>query len=597
MDKNTGTIIIGHANSYHDPGIAILWKDKVYAEAFERHTQCKQAIAQLLFEYSWKSFARALKKMGLSTIENVEIVMLSSWDMTDFSKMIPEQLPVKSLLDETGVGDAHFNWFQLYVMLSEPLFRASLAWFLTDGQPSLKTYVPNDPQPLAFIPENNISWQSKSIDHHLAHAANAVYTSTFTECMVVVADGAGEGHGISIYHFEHNEFRLFFRSTNILSLGLLYARVTQLCGFNPDIGEMWKVMGLAAYGKPHDGIYEFFTTRGRNYGKSEGNCIAFEDLFDLEKIVGGFRHHSNNDIMHAADLAHNFQRYFEDKIAELMEFAFRFNLSKNLAYSGGCALNSAANGRILARTGFERLHVPSAPGDEGNSLGIALQEKHGIRKEERKLQIMSPYLGSEMDIGKLEHVLSFGKTAYRRITDAALLCEEVARRLSEGQIIGWIQGQAEFGPRSLGNRSILADPRAANMKEKINSQVKFREWFRPFAPSILHEFGPAYFEDYQESPYMERTLRFRAEVHERVPAVVHVDGTGRLQTVKQEWNPLFHQLVTAFHKITGIPILLNTSLNVMGKPIIHSIDDAITVFYTTGLDCIVVGEYILMKKE
>jgi carbamoyltransferase len=158
-----------------------------------------------------------------------------------------------------------------------------------------------------------------------------------------------------------------------------------------------------------------------------------------------------------------------------------------------------------------------------------------------------------------------------------------------------MQGRAEFGPRALGNRSILADPRSPEMKDKINSRVKFREWYRPLAPAILHELGEEYFEDYQETPYMERTLRFRQEMRDRVPAVVHQDGTGRLQSVTEEGNPLFYKLIRAFYQKTGIPLLLNTSLNVMGKPIVHSVEDAITVFYTTGLDCLVIEDYVLTK--
>jgi carbamoyltransferase len=174
--------------------------------------------------------------------------------------------------------------------------------------------------------------------------------------------------------------------------------------------------------------------------------------------------------------------------------------------------------------------------------------------------------------------------------------EKAARLLAEGKIIGWVQGRAEFGPRALGNRSILADPRHADMKERINAAVKFREEFRPFAPSILHEHGDEYFLDYRESPYMERTLVFRGEVRERVPAVVHVDGTGRLQTVKREWNERFYELISAFHRITGVPLVLNTSFNIMGKPIIHSVEDAVATFYTTGLDALVIGDCLIEKS-
>jgi carbamoyltransferase len=175
------------------------------------------------------------------------------------------------------------------------------------------------------------------------------------------------------------------------------------------------------------------------------------------------------------------------------------------------------------------------------------------------------------------------------------IAEETARLLADGKLIGWVQGRAEFGPRALGNRSILADPRDPGMKAHINERVKFREDYRPFAPSILHEHGPEYFEDYRESPYMERALRFRPEAAARVPAVVHADGSGRLQTVKPAWNPRFHQLISAFHQLTGVPLLLNTSFNVMGKPIVHSVEDAVAVLMTTGLDALVIDDWLFAK--
>jgi carbamoyltransferase len=208
---------------------------------------------------------------------------------------------------------------------------------------------------------------------------------------------------------------------------------------------------------------------------------------------------------------------------------------------------------------------------------------------------MSPYLGTMIDIPKLEKILGFGGIRFKKAADETAVCREAAELLAEGNIIGWVQGRAEFGPRALGNRSILTDPRPADMKDKINKRVKFREVYRPLAPSILHEFGDEYFEDYQESPYMERTLVFRKEVRDKVPAVVHENGTGRLQTVKAEWNPLYHRLIRSFYEKTGIPLVLNTSFNVMGKPIMHSVEDAITVLYTTGLDYLIIGNYILYK--
>jgi carbamoyltransferase len=378
------------------------------------------------------------------------------------------------------------------------------------------------------------------------------------------------------------------------SLGLLFYRITYLCGFDPAEGEEWKVMGLAAYGRERPEIRKFFATRAQAYHGGAGGPLTESDFEDLVNLLGGIRRHSDPDVLQAADLARNFQDYFEDAVIQLARHAEGYGLSRNFAYTGGCALNSAANGRILAETGFERLHVPSAPGDDGNSLGAVLYHRHKILGEPRRPGIGSPYLGRAVDDGRgLEELLATTGLPHRRIAEEGELCRETARLLADGRIVGWMQGRAELGPRALGNRSILADPRDEGMRDRINATVKFREGFRPLAPAILHEHGPEYFEDYQESPYMERTLRFREAMRERAPAVVHRDGTGRLQSVKREWNPLFHRLLQSFYELTGVPILLNTSLNVQGRPIAHSEQDALSVLVFTALDVLVIGSYVI----
>jgi carbamoyltransferase len=207
----------------------------------------------------------------------------------------------------------------------------------------------------------------------------------------------------------------------------------------------------------------------------------------------------------------------------------------------------------------------------------------------------SPYLGSSLSAKSLDHFVQFSGAGVRRYSKGPH--EHVAQLLARGKIVGWARGAAEFGPRALGNRSILADPRDPHMMHKLNQRVKFREEFRPFAPSVIEEFGPEWFEDYQPSPYMDRTLRFRPEMRDKVPAVVHVDGTGRLQTVSRDRSPDFYRLIEAFHRVTGVPMLLNTSFNVMGKPIIHSVQDAVAVFYTSGLDVLVLNDLVLEKPK
>jgi carbamoyltransferase len=370
--------------------------------------------------------------------------------------------------------------------------------------------------------------------------------------------------------------------------------VCEACGFSTTAGEEWKVMGLAAYGKFNPEIYALFremiSVEGLNIKATAENQQAV-----IKRKLEKFRRKKTQPGITAADLAYAGQQVFEETLFAFLNNLYARGISENLVFGGGCALNSSANGKILDRTDFKRLYVFSAPADDGNAIGAALlahREDHPEHPAPPLFQ--SPWLGSSMSRETLDHVRRFGGMRQTTLDDAAVP-EKAASLLAQGKIIGWIQGRAEFGPRALGNRSILADARIPNIKDLINSRVKFREEFRPFAPSILHEYGPAYFENYQESPYMERTLKFREDVLHEVPGVVHEDLTGRLQTVKREWNQRYYDLIHAFHRLTGTPLIINTSFNVMGKPIAHTVEDVLAVFYTSGLDAVFVDDVLIEK--
>jgi len=430
--------------------------------------------------------------------------------------------------------------------------------------------------------------------HHHTHAANACYTSPFEEGACMIVDGYGEFGAISYYHYKDGKVSLVKELKGIESLGMLYSICTKLCGFDPGKDEEWKVMGLAPYGKLDTAIYQSF----KKLIDVDGCAIKYSSRQNLEDwitLLISKMPPEDASSYAAADMAYTAQYVYTEVMIELLNNFYQLGLSENLILGGGCGLNSSFNGQVVQSTQFKRLHVPSAPGDDGNALGAALLAYHEDHPEaRRKPKVQLPYLGSRISKEKLDHLKAFSNIEKMRYLPETIH-KEAAALLAEGKLIGWVQGRAEFGPRALGNRSILADPRPANMKDKINSLVKFREEFRPFAPAVLHEFGDEYFEHYQESPYMERTLRFKEAVFDKVPAVVHSNYTGRLQTVKEEWNQRYYQLIRAFYEITDVPLLLNTSFNIMGKPIMHSVEDAIGLFYTTGLDALVLEDYLIEK--
>jgi carbamoyltransferase len=436
----------------------------------------------------------------------------------------------------------------------------------------------------------------RGYEHHLTHAAAACFSSPFDEAVCAILDGYGEERAFACYAYKDGRLTEIdeARKGDWGSLGFFYTMVCETCGFGHMSGEEWKVMGLAPYGRHNDEYYGLL----REMIRVNGLNIEFAPeprMSQLQQKLHALRRKKSAPAISAADMAYAGQKVFSEVLFEYLTNLHGKGISDNLVLSGGCALNSSANGRVIEHTPFKNLFVFCAPADDGNAVGAALLAYHADHPDARPHSgFQSPYLGSRLSAETLENVIRFGG-----LPGVTRCAGEAPRRAAEllagGKIVGWVQGQAEFGPRALGNRSILADPRSPEIKEVINARVKFREEFRPFAPSILHEHGPAYFENYQETPYMERTLKFRPEVMARVPGVVHEDGTGRLQTVKRDWNPGYHALISHFHELTGVPLVLNTSFNVMGKPISHSVEDALAVFFTSGLDALFLDDVLIEK--
>jgi carbamoyltransferase len=448
--------------------------------------------------------------------------------------------------------------------------------------------------------ELGIPYAIRNFDHHLCHAAYACLTSPFAEATCVVVDGYSEDASQSVFRFgdgkvEELPCQGYGGALNRLaaSLGVYYGfTVCMLCGFSTYSGEEWKVMGLAPYGKLDE---ELLGLLQRLITVEDGLVTMPPSTAEAAIELLECRCPYSEDPDRCADLAHTAQYHFNALMKQVLDHAHGLNPSENLVLTGGCALNSSFNGRALSCTPFSDLHVPSAPGDDGNSIGAAFLGFMADQGSMASKPYMTPYLGDEIPDALVAELVAKNERLAARKLPYAELFTSVAQSLSEGKIVAWVQGRAEFGPRALGNRSILADPRDPRMKEKINDAVKFREPFRPFAPAILDEFGSEYFLDYHFTPYMEKTLFFRPEKGALVPAVCHEDGTGRLQSVRADTNLHFYNLLKAFHALTGVPVLLNTSLNVMGKPIVSSLSDVLYTFLATDIDILVVGEHIFAK--
>lgn len=578
MNKSALRNYIGLANTLHDSALAIVNSRGavVFAEATERPMQYKRAL-----NISADVIHHTGDLVDTFCEHDAEIVVASSW-RAEMEQEWTAQL--RSLKVDPHNVAARFG-----TPIEEFALRSGIRSVAFAG-------LSVDYELMRVGWPKGIAREARTYPHHLTHAATACFTSPFEEAVCAVSDGFGEDSSIAFFFYKNGKLHELPTPTpkGTESLGLFFLEVCGLCGFSLLSGEEWKVMGLAAHGTRDMELETLFHKLIQVDGLSIVSCSTTEELAEARRILESKRRRPGVPVINGANIAHAGQNVFCDLSIKLLNNLYEVHPHDNLVVSGGCALNSSCNGKILESTPFKRLHVFSAPGDDGNAVGAALLAYYQDNPNSKPAPgFQSPYLGSRMESETLLNVRRFNSTP--KIHECDNPSRLAASKLASGQVIGWIQGRAEFGPRALGNRSILADPRPVTIKDHINSRVKFREEFRPFAPAILHEFGPEYFENYQESPYMERTLLFKPSAAKRVPGVVHEDGTGRLQSVRREWNEQFYSLIYAFYELTGIPIVLNTSFNVMGKPISHSVEDAIAVFYTTGLDALFIDKIVLEK--
>ena len=433
----------------------------------------------------------------------------------------------------------------------------------------------------------------RHVDHHLAHAISAYAFSGFDDSAVLVLDGRGAWEATSLWRGHDGMLEHVWTLPWPNSLGLFYAQFTYYLGFQPYSDE-WKVMGLAPYGEPGIDLRDFIIPDDHPYKVSARRLLGRSSapIADIVSRLGPQRAPESEIEPRHKDLAFAVQDACEEAMMTLARAALEKTGCRNLCLAGGVALNSKANGKIAASGLVEHIFVQPAASDEGVCLGAALAPYMDDCGKLPLHKMRHAYLGSESSDEEIYKILTTYKLRATRVADPA---EPAAEMLAKGKILGWFQGRMEFGPRALGNRSILANPRDPEMNAKVNKVVKFREWWRPFAPSLLAEVADEYLESAIDSPFMILTAQVRPGKRSVIPSVTHVDGSARPQTVERDVNPLYWRLIDAFGQRTGVPVLMNTSFNLRGEPIVCSPTDAIRTFFSSGLDVLVIGHFVVEK--
>ena len=508
---------------------------------------------------------------------------------------------------------------------SSAVFREAMQNWLLD-----KLWIKSMIQERLRVPAEKILFS----DHHLSHAASAFLCSPYEQAAILTADGVGEwstttlGIGTAAWNGSGStDIRLFRELRFPHSIGLLYSAFTAFLGFEVNEGE-YKVMGMAPYGQPRylDEVWKLvrLTDGGGfrlemdyfsyHYSTHASFTRKFEQLFGPPRnpeapfVTGEFGDALDEDrnlldeSRHYADIAASIQHVTEELLLALARQLYEETKLTTLCLAGGVAYNSVANGRIIRETPFTEVYVQPAAGDSGGAVGAALYAYHVLLQHPRTFVMRHAYWGKAFGVAEIEAALARHDLQARRLDEGEALLRHVAQRLIQGQVVGWYQGRCEWGPRALGNRSILADPRRKDMKAIVNRKIKFREPFRPFAPSMLDR-RMREFVEYPDGKGMD-PARFmlavspiRPEKRQVIPAVTHVDGTGRLQMVERDANPLYYGLIEAFERETGVPVILNTSFNLKGEPIVNSPDHAISTFLRSEMDALVMGPYVVSKAH
>ncbi len=576
-------ITLGINAAFHDSAACLVQDGRVVAAAEEeRFTRIKHAKRPLPFttwELPFHAIDYCMRESGL--------------DMADVDHVAYSYDPALLLGDKAGDRNV-----TLPLRPSEQ--PAEEAW-VSPWQPLALAYVVNAERQLLDGAPHHLAerfrlakrarhWQWHFVEHHLAHEASAFLATPFEDSAVLTLDGRGEVATTSYGEFSGGSFRRIGQVDVPDSLGLLYEEITRHLGFLHSSDE-YKVMALASYGKPA------YLAEFRDIVRiQEGGRYTTRDMRLAERFGPPRRRADPLEPRHF-DIAHSLQAVLEETVIELAAWLRQQTGARDLSMAGGVALNCVMNGRLRDAGVFDRIWVQPAAGDAGTALGAALwidwtRGNGGGQRSRRTYRMDHAFLGPEYEAGEIEAFLRRAKLRYRKMYDIA---GETAKLLSADRIVGWFQGRMEFGPRALGARSILASPLSPDMQKRLN-EIKDREDFRPVAPVVIEEEAAAWFTGAQVSPFMLFVYNVAPDKAHRIPAVRHVDGTARVQTINRAQHPLYYDLLRAFQRRTGVPVLVNTSFNTRSEPVVCTPRDAVECFWTSPLDALVIGPFLLEKS-
>ena len=590
--------ILGISCFYHDAAAALLKDGKLIAAAEEeRFTRIKHD-----YDFPDNAISFCLEYAGISA-QDLDYVVFYEKPFQKFERILM-----------TALQSFPKSW---------KVFQEAMIAWLAD-----KLWVKSTMRDRVGIEYNKILFG----EHHLSHAASAFYPSPFEEAAILTVDAVGEWTTTAMGVGKGTDIKLLKEIRFPHSLGLLYSAFTAFLGFKVNEGE-YKVMGMAPYGEPRytDKIYDnlirvdsdgsFWINMdyfSYHYSDERTFNSKFEDLFGKPRMPEMHFFTSNTrfpsyfgekpsdyselcrENEHYADIAASIQRVTEEILLKLANSLHKETGLRKLCIAGGVGLNSVANGRILQETPFEELFVQPSAGDGGGALGAALHAYHGLMGKPRTFIMEHAYWGKEYSENEIKQFLDSNNISYQYFSDDEKLLDRLVDDLVDGKVVGWFQGRFEWGPRALGNRSILADPRTEEMKDLVNIKIKFREPFRPFAPVIIEESAKDFFcygdNATKQFParYMLLVLPLKENKAQTINAVNHL-GTGRLQTIREEWNPRYYRIVEKFGEATGVPVLLNTSFNLRGEPIVASPVNAFNTFSKSGIDVLVLGNFMIRK--